>query len=92
MNLKELLEKRAALLAELNKTETTAERFAEIRAAVDKLNYQIEQIKKDDAGKESRRITRRKTSERNARRPKESKGRRNAQGAIRRTRKTCRKP
>ena len=51
MNLKELLEKRAALLAELNKTETTAERFAEIRAAVDKLNYQIEQIKKDDADK-----------------------------------------
>lgn len=51
MNLKELLEKRGALLAELNKTETTAERFAEIRAAVDKLNYQIEQIKKDDADK-----------------------------------------
>ena len=51
MNIKELLEKRAALLAELQKPETTAERFAEIRSEVDKINFTIEQLKKDDSDK-----------------------------------------
>lgn len=51
MNIKELLEKRAALLAELQKPETTAERFAEIRSEVDKINFTIEQIRKDDSDK-----------------------------------------
>lgn len=41
MNIKELLEKRAALLAELQKPETTKERFDEVRAEVAKLNYTI---------------------------------------------------
>ena len=47
MNIKELIEKRAALLAELAKPETTAERFAEIRSEVEKLDYTIECAKKD---------------------------------------------
>ena len=47
MNIKELIEKRAALLAELAKPETTAERFAEIRSEVEKLDYTIERAKKD---------------------------------------------
>lgn len=47
MNLKELIERRAALLAELAKPETTAERFAEIRSEVEKLDYTIEHAKKD---------------------------------------------
>ena len=51
MNIKELMEKRAALLAELQKPETTAERFAEIRSEVDKINFTIEQLKKDDSDK-----------------------------------------
>lgn len=51
MNIKELLEKRAALLAELQKPETTAERFAEIRSEIDKINFTVEQVKKDDANK-----------------------------------------
>ena len=55
MNIKELLEKRAALLAELQKPETTAERFAEIRSEVDKINFTIEQLKKDDSDKKERR-------------------------------------
>ena len=47
MTIKELIEKRAALLAELAKPETTAERFAEIRSEVEKLDYTIEHAKKD---------------------------------------------
>ena len=47
MTIKELIEKRAALLAELVKPETTAERFAEIRSEVEKLDYTIEHAKKD---------------------------------------------
>lgn len=47
MTIKELIEKRAALLAELAKPETTAERFAEIRSEVEKLDYTIERAKKD---------------------------------------------
>lgn len=48
MNIKELLEKRAALLAELNKPETTAERFAEIRAEIEKINFTITELRKDE--------------------------------------------
>lgn len=47
MTIKELIEKRTALLAELAKPETTAERFAEIRSEVEKLDYTIERAKKD---------------------------------------------
>ena len=47
MTIKELIERRAALLAELAKPETTAERFAEIRSEVEKLDYTIERAKKD---------------------------------------------
>ena len=48
MKLKELLEKRAALLAEANKPETTAERFAEIRSEVEKLNFTIAELQADE--------------------------------------------
>lgn len=48
MKLKELLEKRAALLAEANKPETTAERFAEIRSEVGKLNFTIAELQADE--------------------------------------------
>ena len=48
MKLKELLEKRAALLAEANKPETTAERFAEIRSEVEKLNFTIGELQADE--------------------------------------------
>lgn len=53
MNIKELLEKRAALLAELQKPETTKERFDEVRAEVAKLNYTIEELRKDEAQKKA---------------------------------------
>lgn len=46
MNIKELLEKRTALLTEAQKPETTAERFAEIRAEVERLNFTIENAQK----------------------------------------------
>lgn len=46
MNIKELLEKRAALLVEAAKQETTAARFEEIRAEVARLDFAIENAKK----------------------------------------------
>lgn len=46
MNIKELIEKRAALLTEAQKPETTAERFAEIRSEVERLNFTIETTQK----------------------------------------------
>lgn len=46
MGIKELIEKRAALLAEAQKPETTAERFAEIRSEVERLNFTIEEMQK----------------------------------------------
>ena len=49
MGIKELIEKRAALLAEAQKPETTAERFAEIRSEVERLNFTIEQMQKHAA-------------------------------------------
>lgn len=60
MNIKELLEKRAALLAELQKPETTAERFAEIRSEVDKINFTIEQLKRTTATSAPKRQERRR--------------------------------
>ena len=49
MGIKELIEKRAALLVEAQKTETTAERFAEIRSEVERLNFTIEEMQKHAA-------------------------------------------
>ena len=49
MNIKALLEERAALLAEAAKNETTAERLAEIRARVDAINYTVTELRKDEA-------------------------------------------
>lgn len=46
MNIKELIERRAALLTEAQKSETTAERFAEIRSEVERLNFTIETAQK----------------------------------------------
>jgi len=43
--LKKLLEKRNALLNELNADDITEEKFNEIRGKIDRLNYQIEQAK-----------------------------------------------
>lgn len=48
MNLKELLEKRAALLAEIGKPETTKERFDELRGEIDRLDVVIEAAKKQE--------------------------------------------
>lgn len=48
MNLKELLERRAALLAEIAKPEITAEEFAAKRSEVERLNFAIENAKKDE--------------------------------------------
>lgn len=47
MNLKELLERRAALLAEIAKPELTAEEFTAKRSEVERLNFAIENAKKD---------------------------------------------
>ncbi len=49
--LKELLEQRSALLAEISKPETSAERFAEIRSEVAKLDFLIAEAKKADEEK-----------------------------------------
>lgn len=49
MGIKELIEKRAALLVEAQKPETTAERFAEIRSEVERLNFTIEEMQKHAA-------------------------------------------
>ncbi|MCX4314961.1 MAG: hypothetical protein OSJ83_14055, partial [Clostridia bacterium] len=49
MNIKALLEERAALLVEAAKNETTAERLAEIRARVDAINYTVAELRKDEA-------------------------------------------
>lgn len=49
MNIKKLLEERAALLAEAAKAETTAERLAEIRARVEAINYTVTELRKDEA-------------------------------------------
>lgn len=49
MNIKALLEERAALLAEAAKAETTAERLAEIRARVEAINYTVTELRKDEA-------------------------------------------
>lgn len=49
MNIKELLERRAALIAEAGKPETTAERLAEIRAEVDKINFTVAELRSDEA-------------------------------------------
>lgn len=49
MNIKALLEERAALLVEAAKNETTAERLAEIRARVDAINYAVAELRKDEA-------------------------------------------
>lgn len=49
MNIKQLLEKRAALLAEINKPETDEKRFAEIQSEIAKINFTIEQLKADEA-------------------------------------------
>ena len=46
MNIKELIEKRAALLAEVQKPETDAKRLEEIRAEIEKLNNANETAKK----------------------------------------------
>ena len=49
MNIKKLLEERAALLVEAAKAETTAERLAEIRARVEAINYTVTELRKDEA-------------------------------------------
>lgn len=49
MGIKEFIEKRAALLVEAQKPETTAERFAEIRSEVERLNFTIEEMQKHAA-------------------------------------------
>ena len=49
MNIKALLEERAALLVEAAKNETTAGRLAEIRARVDAINYTVAELRKDEA-------------------------------------------
>ena len=49
MNIKQLLEERAALLQEAAKPETTAERLAEIRARVEAINYTVTELRRDEA-------------------------------------------
>jgi HK97 family phage major capsid protein len=48
MNIKELLAQRAALLAEVSKPETTAERFAEIRKDIDKIDFMVAEARKTE--------------------------------------------
>lgn len=60
--LKELEEKRAKLLAEL-KGNVTAERFAEIRSEVERLNFAIEEAKKDEKTAEERKAAEQKKEE-----------------------------
>ena len=60
--LKELEEKRAKLLAEL-KDNVTAERFAEIRSEVERLNFAIEEAKKDEHAAEERKAAEQKKAE-----------------------------
>ena len=64
MNIKELIEKRAALLAEVQKPETDAKRLEEIRAEIEKLNFAIETAKKiesDEQREEELRAARKPT-------------------------------
>ena len=49
MNIKQLLEERAALLQEAAKPETTAERLAEIRARVEAINYTVTELRRNEA-------------------------------------------
>lgn len=60
--LKELTEKRAKLLAEL-KGDVTAERFAEIRSEIERLNFAIEEAKKDEHAEEERKAAEQKKAE-----------------------------
>lgn len=69
MKLKELLEKRTALLNELRNPETTAERFAEIRAEVEKVNFLISEAQKDEDAEAARNAAQRDEELRAARNP-----------------------
>lgn len=60
--MKELMEKRAKLLAEL-KGDVTAERFAEIRSEVERLNFAIAEAKKDERAAEERKAAENKKAE-----------------------------
>ena len=87
MGIKELIEKRAALLAEAQKPETTAERFAEIRSEVERLNFTIEEMQKAAESEQ------REEELRAARKPngKPADGRGNAQGGGNRGNRNPRK-
>lgn len=69
MKLNELLEKRTALLNELRNPETTAERFAEIRAEVEKINFLISEAQKDEDAEAARNAAQRDEELRAARNP-----------------------
>lgn len=69
MKLNELLEKRTALLNELRNPETTAERFAEIRAEVEKVNFLISEAQKDEDAEAARNAAQRDEELRAARNP-----------------------
>lgn len=69
MKLNELLEKRTALLNELRNPETTAERFAEIRAEVEKINFLISEAQKDEDAEAARNAAKRDEELRAARNP-----------------------
>lgn len=69
MKLNELLEKRTALLNELRNPETTAERFAEIRAEVEKINFLISEAQKDADAEAARNAAQRDEELRAARNP-----------------------
>ena len=60
--MKELMEKRAKLLAEL-KGDVTAERFAEIRSEVERLNFAIAEAEKDEHAAEERKAAENKKAE-----------------------------
>lgn len=74
MNIKELMEKRAALLAELKNPDVTAERFAEIRSEVDRLNFTIAELQKDADAEEARKAAERDAELRAARVPNGGNG------------------
>jgi len=80
MNIKELLEKRAALLVEVNKPETTAERFAQIRKDVEKIDFQIAEATKQ--ADEERKLAEKKTADEKAKTDAEERAKRLPNGVL----------
>lgn len=78
--LKELLEKRSALLAEIDKPETDGDKFTALRAAVEKLDFQIEEARKQE--EEERKLVEGKELEERKKKEEEERAKRLPNGVL----------